>query len=136
VNSYAYEAGIEDGVHLAGEPQLFRVQAVDNRVPPVNKGTGGDNFIFVVRGGEGREVRGSVGDGCTDYNIGIYYCAYTYGVAEDVTIYVQLKGIDDLENFHDIQGGTNRVISDCHFSVQLNHVIPVFLSYSVAVFLK
>ena len=29
-----------------------------------------------------------------------------------------------------------RVISDCHFSVQLNHFIPVFLSYSVAVFQK
>ena len=27
-----------------------------------------------------------------------------------------------------------RVISDCHFSVQLNHFIPFFLSYSVAVF--
>ena len=32
--------------------------------------------------------------------------------------------------------GALRVISDCHFSVQLNHFIPVFLSYSVAVFLK
>ena len=29
-----------------------------------------------------------------------------------------------------------RVISDCHFSVHLNHFIPGFLSYSVAVFLK
>jgi hypothetical protein len=29
-----------------------------------------------------------------------------------------------------------RVISDCHLSVQLNHFIPGFLSYSVAVFLK
>jgi hypothetical protein len=28
-----------------------------------------------------------------------------------------------------------RVISDCHFAVPLNHFIPVFLSYSVAVFL-
>jgi hypothetical protein len=27
-----------------------------------------------------------------------------------------------------------RVISDCHFAVQLNHFMPVFLSYSVAVF--
>jgi hypothetical protein len=27
-------------------------------------------------------------------------------------------------------------ISDCHFSVQLNHFIPVFLSYSVPVFVK
>ena len=33
-------------------------------------------------------------------------------------------------------GGEARVISDCHFSVQLNHFIPVFVSYSVAVFLK
>jgi hypothetical protein len=33
-------------------------------------------------------------------------------------------------------GGDVRVISDCHFSVQLNHFIPVFLSYSVAGFLK
>jgi hypothetical protein len=32
--------------------------------------------------------------------------------------------------------GAVRVISDCHFSVRLNHFIPVFLSYSVAVFLK
>jgi hypothetical protein len=32
--------------------------------------------------------------------------------------------------------GGSRVISDCHFSVQLNHFMPVFLSYSVAVFLK
>ena len=30
----------------------------------------------------------------------------------------------------------NRVISDCHFPVQLNHFIPGFLSYSVAVFSK
>ena len=29
-----------------------------------------------------------------------------------------------------------RVISDCHFAVQLNHFIPGLLSYSVAVFLK
>jgi hypothetical protein len=29
-----------------------------------------------------------------------------------------------------------RVISDCHFAVQLNHFIPGFLSYSVAVLLK
>ena len=29
-----------------------------------------------------------------------------------------------------------RVISDCHFSVRLNHFIPSFLPYSVAVFLK
>jgi hypothetical protein len=29
-----------------------------------------------------------------------------------------------------------RAISDCHFAVQLNHFIPGFLSYSVAVFLK
>jgi hypothetical protein len=29
-----------------------------------------------------------------------------------------------------------RVISDCQFSVLLDHFIPVFLSYSVAVFLK
>ena len=29
-----------------------------------------------------------------------------------------------------------RVISDCHFPVQLNHFIPVFLSYSAAVFLN
>jgi hypothetical protein len=33
-------------------------------------------------------------------------------------------------------GGEAGVISDCHFSVQLNHFIPVFLSYSVAVLLK
>jgi hypothetical protein len=32
--------------------------------------------------------------------------------------------------------GQCRVISDCHFPVQLNHFIPGFLSYSVAVFLK
>ena len=32
--------------------------------------------------------------------------------------------------------GTPRVISDCHFAVQLDHFIPGFLSYSVAVFLK
>jgi hypothetical protein len=30
----------------------------------------------------------------------------------------------------------DRVISDCHFAVQLNHFRPIFLSYSVAVFLK
>ena len=29
-----------------------------------------------------------------------------------------------------------RVISDCHFAVQLNHFRPILLSYSVAVFLK
>ena len=29
-----------------------------------------------------------------------------------------------------------RVIPECHFSVQLNHFIPGFPSYSVAVFLK
>jgi hypothetical protein len=32
--------------------------------------------------------------------------------------------------------GWLRVISDCHFAVQLGHFIPDFLSYSVAVFLK
>ena len=32
--------------------------------------------------------------------------------------------------------GAARVISDCHFSVQLNHFILGFLSYSVPVFLK
>jgi hypothetical protein len=32
--------------------------------------------------------------------------------------------------------GEDRVISDCHFSVQLNHFIPGFLSYSIPVFLK
>jgi hypothetical protein len=34
--------------------------------------------------------------------------------------------------------GTRGVIFDCHFAVQLNHFIPVFLlvSYSAAVFLK
>jgi hypothetical protein len=32
--------------------------------------------------------------------------------------------------------GDRRAISDCHFSVQFNHFIPVLLSYSVAVFLK
>jgi carotenoid cleavage dioxygenase len=32
--------------------------------------------------------------------------------------------------------GEARVISDCHFAVQLNHFIPGFLSYSVAVFLE
>jgi hypothetical protein len=30
--------------------------------------------------------------------------------------------------------GAARVIPDCHFAVQLNHLIPGFLSYSVAVF--
>ena len=29
-----------------------------------------------------------------------------------------------------------RVISDCHFAVQLNHFIPILLSCSVAIFLK
>jgi hypothetical protein len=33
-------------------------------------------------------------------------------------------------------GDAPRVISDCHFSVQLNNFIPVFLSYSVAFFRK
>jgi hypothetical protein len=33
-------------------------------------------------------------------------------------------------------GGAARVISDCHFTVQLNHFIPGFLSYSVAGSLK
>jgi hypothetical protein len=32
--------------------------------------------------------------------------------------------------------GLNRVISDCHSTVQLNHFIPGFLSHSVAVFLR
>jgi hypothetical protein len=32
--------------------------------------------------------------------------------------------------------GAPRVISDCHFAAQLNHLTPGFLSYSVAVFLK
>jgi hypothetical protein len=32
--------------------------------------------------------------------------------------------------------GAARVISDCHFSVQIDHFIPGFLSYSVPVFLK
>jgi arylsulfatase A len=32
--------------------------------------------------------------------------------------------------------GPARVISGCHFSVQLNHFILGFLSYSVPVFLK
>ena len=29
-----------------------------------------------------------------------------------------------------------RILSDYHFAVQLNHFIPDFLSYSLAVFLK
>jgi hypothetical protein len=33
-----------------------------------------------------------------------------------------------------LEGGAVRVISDCHFLVQLNRFIPGFLSYSVAVF--
>jgi hypothetical protein len=32
--------------------------------------------------------------------------------------------------------GVTRVISDCHFAVQLNYFIPGFLSYLVAAFLK
>ena len=32
--------------------------------------------------------------------------------------------------------GALRNKSDCHFAAQLNHFIPCFLSYSVAVFLK
>jgi hypothetical protein len=35
-----------------------------------------------------------------------------------------------------VPGVAGRVISDCHFAVQLKHFIPVFLSYSVAVFLN
>jgi hypothetical protein len=35
-----------------------------------------------------------------------------------------------------LYNGELRVISDCHFSVQLNRFIPGFRSYSVAVFLK
>ena len=35
-----------------------------------------------------------------------------------------------------MHGGLDRVVSDCHFAVQLNRFIPGFLSYSVAVFLK
>ena len=34
------------------------------------------------------------------------------------------------------EGAEHRVISDCHFAVHLNHFIPGFLSYSVAVFRK
>jgi hypothetical protein len=41
-------------------------------------------------------------------------------------------GAVDHRRVHDLPG----VISDCHCSVQLNHFIPGFLSYSVAVFLK
>jgi hypothetical protein len=39
---------------------------------------------------------------------------------------------------HDRRRGdrAGRVISDCHFAVQLNRFTPGFLSYSVAVFLK
>jgi hypothetical protein len=33
-------------------------------------------------------------------------------------------------------GGEDRAIPECHVSVQLNHFIPGFRSYSVAVFLK
>ena len=35
-----------------------------------------------------------------------------------------------------LAAGTPGVIPDCHFSVQLNHFIPGFLSYSVAVFFE
>jgi hypothetical protein len=35
-----------------------------------------------------------------------------------------------------VSGAGSRVISDCHFSVQFDHFIPGFLSYSVATFLK
>ena len=35
-----------------------------------------------------------------------------------------------------LTGARLRVISDCHFSVQLNRFTPVSLSYSVATFLK
>jgi hypothetical protein len=33
-------------------------------------------------------------------------------------------------------GGLSRVISECHFSVQFNHFLPVFLAYPVAACLK
>jgi hypothetical protein len=33
-------------------------------------------------------------------------------------------------------GADPRVVSDGHFAVQLNHFIPVFLAYPVAVFPK
>jgi hypothetical protein len=36
----------------------------------------------------------------------------------------------------DRRRGLRRVISDCHFAVQLNHFVPGFLSHSVAVFRK
>ena len=40
------------------------------------------------------------------------------------------------ENYFELVGGANTVISDCHFAVQLNHFVPGCLSYPVAVFFK
>lgn len=79
-NSYAYEAGVDAAAtHEAGVEQQFRIQAVDNREPPVLKGIGGDDFtVLVIGASTATEIEGV----CTDYNIGIYYCSYTYSVSQ------------------------------------------------------
>jgi hypothetical protein len=60
--------------------------------------------------------------------------ASVHGMAENAYI-ASMHHRDEAGLYEGLWVGIG-VISDCHFSVQLNHFIPVFLSYSVAVFLK
>jgi hypothetical protein len=48
-------------------------------------------------------------------------------VIAQITVASRVVGLDE-------DGAVIRVISDCQFSVQLNHFISFFLSYSVAIF--
>ena len=59
-------------------------------------------------------------------------CSCSLGYHPRLAEAFALIGMPDARAAHD--RGEARVISDRHFAVQLNHFIPGFLSYSVAVF--
>ena len=110
VNTYAYDCGVDPlcssppHVYVAGVEEQFRIQAVDDRNE--KKGIGGDNFRVQVTGTTGDPAtRLMLSFPCTDYNIGIYYCKYTWEKAEPIDIMVSLKGIENIDAFLPIQGG-------------------------------
>ena len=62
---------------------------------------------------------------------GYYICAVAYEMVLVLDVLLNFRTA-----FPDSDTGELRVISDSHFAVQLNHFIPGFRSYLVAVCLK
>ena len=63
-----------------------------------------------------------------------YYSVVRDAKTGAVHLFLGIPG--GIHHFSSADGGESWVISDCHFAAQLNHLIPGFLSYSVAIFLK